>query len=160
MRSGSRFALFADMTFKHILVPTDFGEPAQHALELAITLAQKFDCDLTLLHAVWIAMPVYPVATGVAFPTQQWSDAGRQTLETAVEQLKKRHPRSEGVLTSSDPAEAIVETAKKRGADLIVMGTHGRHGLSRIFLGSVAEKTVRMSPIPVLTVPGRAEQKA
>lgn len=145
------------MTFKHILVPTDFGEPAQHALELAITLAQKFDADLTLLHAVSIPLPVYPVTTGLSFPIDQWNEAGRKALGAAMVELKKRHPRSEGVLTTSAPAQAIVDVAKNRGADLVVMGTHGRHGLSRLFLGSVAAKTVRMSSIPVLTVPEKAE---
>ena len=66
----------------------------------------------------------------------------------------------EWAVTFGDPAQAILDTAKERGADLIVMGTHGRRGLSHVLLGSVAERIVRLSPVPVLTVSGKAEREA
>jgi nucleotide-binding universal stress UspA family protein len=148
------------MTFRHILVPTDFGEPARHALDFAVTLAQQLGADLTLLHAISAPASMYPYMDAFYPPIEQWQAAGKAALDAAVAELKKRYPRSEGVLTTSDAAQGILDVAKKRGVDLIVMGTHGRRGLSRVLLGSVAEKTVRSSPVPVLTVSGKAEPRS
>jgi nucleotide-binding universal stress UspA family protein len=64
------------------------------------------------------------------------------------------------VLAHGEPWKQILEIAKERMADIIVMGTHGRRGLSRVFLGSVAEKVVRLSPVPVMTVPGKTDRRA
>jgi nucleotide-binding universal stress UspA family protein len=116
---------------QHILLPTDFGAPAQNALEVAVTLAEKLGADLTLLHSVWIPATLYPYADGLYLPIDAWNAAARRALDEALADLKKRYPRSEGLLTTHDPAQAILEVAKSRHADLIVMGTHGRHGLSR-----------------------------
>jgi nucleotide-binding universal stress UspA family protein len=142
------------MTFKHILVPTDFGEPSERAVDVAVDLAEKLGADLLLLHAVWIPASLYPYADGLYLPIDEWNRAGTTALDAAVAGLKTRYPRIEGLLATNDPAQAILEIAKKHGSDLIVMGTHGRRGLSRLFLGSVAAKIVRMSPVPVLTVAG------
>jgi nucleotide-binding universal stress UspA family protein len=147
--------------FKHILVPTDFGEPAQHALDMAVSLAEKFDAEITLMHAVWVPTSMYPYSDALyVAPIDEWTGAARRALDSAVADLRRRYPRSTGVVVTDDPAPAILAMAKKRHADLIVMGTHGRRGLSRVFLGSVAEKTVRLADIPVLTVGGPGDAKA
>jgi nucleotide-binding universal stress UspA family protein len=137
-------------TFKNILVPTDFSEPAEQATELAILLAQKFDSKLTLLHAYEI--PSYPYADGLYWPLDDLIREAKTTLDAALAKVKERYANVEAVLGSGNPFEQILTVAKDRSCDLIAMGTHGRRGLSRIFLGSVAERVVRLSPVPVLTV--------
>jgi nucleotide-binding universal stress UspA family protein len=143
-------------TFKHLLVPTDFGDAAARALDLAISLAAPSEARITLLHSSWIPPLAYAGldAGGMYWPTDELAKAAKKELEAAVTlaKTKANYPRIEPVLVSGLPWERILSTAKERGADLIVMGTHGRHGLAHTFLGSVAEKVVRLSPIPVLTV--------
>lgn len=149
------------MTFKHILVPTDFGEPASRALESAIAVAEKFDARLTLLHASWLPPSmVTPYAEGIYWPTGDVTKAAQKELDATLAKARERYSKAEGVVLGGEPWQVILDTARERACDLIVMGTHGRHGLSRVFLGSVAEKVVRLSPVPVLTISGKAEQEA
>ena len=137
--------------FEHILVATDFGEPAQHALESAIGLARATNAKITLLHVFYIARPAYDVL--VALPIAELAGQARTALETALARAKERYPQCESLFQTGEPAEQIVESAKQLGADLVVLGTHGRHGLPRMLLGSVAEKVVRTSPVPILVIP-------
>jgi nucleotide-binding universal stress UspA family protein len=147
--------------FKHILVPTDFGEPASRALDLAIALASKFESKLTLFHASWMP-PTADVAygKGLPWPTDAYVQEAEKELAKVASRTREQFPQIESSVVKGEPWEEILRAAKERGADLIVMGTHGRRGLSRVFLGSVAEKVVRLSPIPVLTISGKAEQEA
>jgi nucleotide-binding universal stress UspA family protein len=141
--------------FKHILVPTDFGEPAEQALELAIELAGKFDAKLTLLHAY--SLPSMPYTSGLALPMEEIADAAEEALENALERARKRYPRCEGLVQAGAASERILAVTKESGVDLIAMGTHGRRGLSRFMLGSVAERIVRTSPVPVLIAADRVD---
>lgn len=145
-------------TFKHILVPTDFGEAAQCALDVAIMLGSRFDSKLTLVHAY--ELPVSGYADGLYWPADDLMRVAQETLDAALAKAKERFPKAEAVLVYGRPWAECLEVAKSRGADLIVVGTHGRHGLSRVLLGSVAEKLVRLSPIPVMTVSGKADRQA
>jgi nucleotide-binding universal stress UspA family protein len=145
-------------SFKHILVPTDFGEPAQAGLDMALSLASSADAKLTLFHAFTFLVPIYSEAAWV--PSAELERDARQALDDALSKAKKIYPRAEGALGSGDPATEILRAATKLGVDLVVIGTHGRRGLSRVLLGSVAEKVVRLSSVPVLTVPGAADRKA
>jgi nucleotide-binding universal stress UspA family protein len=138
---------------RHILVPTDFSETAMHALDVAVALATKFDAKLTLLHVYYVPPPMYGVA--FAWPVDEFASGARQELESALFTLKQRYHNSESALRSGAPGDEIVRAAKDSAADLIVMGTHGRSGLPRLILGSVAERVVRTAPVPVLTVPTR-----
>jgi nucleotide-binding universal stress UspA family protein len=81
-------------------------------------------------------------------------------LDALLQKVKDRYPKAEAAVVAGEPWLAILEAVKKQGADLIVMGTHGRRGISRVLLGSVAEKVVRLSPVPVLTISGKADQAA
>ena len=145
-------ALF--MTMSRILVPTDFSDDAEAALEYALGLAQTFGASVHLLHVV-----DDPFAAGV------WSSglyaaeiAGLQaTLVRDAEQRLQRTvpPTTVGVTSEvriGHPPRQIVDVARERGIDLIVMGTHGRTGLAHIVMGSVAERVVRLAPCPVLTL--------
>jgi universal stress protein A len=138
--------------FKHILVATDFGEHAKLAVEFALSLAAKFDAQLTLLHAQYVAPPAYDV--GVAWPVEALGSAAQKALDQALAQAKQRYPTTDAMLQVGYPADVIVKAAEKRSSDLIVIGTHGRRGVSRMLLGSVAEKVVRSAHVPVLTIPG------
>lgn len=141
--------------FRHIMVPVDFGEISEQAVDLALTMAGRFDARVTLLHVSWMPPYYYSAyAEGLAFPLDEMETAAKKLLDEALAKAKARYPRTESKIIAGEPWEKILEAAKESGADLIVMGTHGRHGVSRVFLGSVAEKVVRHSPIPVLTTAG------
>jgi nucleotide-binding universal stress UspA family protein len=148
--------------FTHVLVPTDFSEAADHALDLAIGFAELYGAALTLLHASWLPPEAYAAHAGREGEQggSDWSSdevarAARRALEAATAKVESRYPTSDAMVAFGEPWQRILECAADRGADLIVMGTHGsrRSVLAHAVLGSVAEKVVRYSPVPVLTVP-------
>ncbi len=142
-------------TFKRILVPTDFSPSAADAIELAIEMATRFDSELTLLH-VW-ELPVYPYMELVMNPaelTASIEKAAADCLASKLKEVQARLPRARSKLMMGIPWRQIVEAINELKADLLVMGTHGRRGLEHAVMGSVAEKLVRLSPVPVLTVHG------
>ena len=137
--------------FRKILCPIDFSEPSLAALDIALKMAQQNDAALCLLN-------VAPVPAGAAgfqpVPMDPYPVVEKDSREQLEKLARERMPaavRSETMVISGDPAERVLETARSIKADLIVMGTHGRRGLSHLVLGSVAERVVRESPIPVLT---------
>ena len=141
--------------FEHILVPTDFGDVANHALDLALSIASKLEARVTLLHCSWLPVPAYTgYAQGLYWPTEAMTRGAEAALEAALESARRRYSRVQGALVAGEPAGAIAEQVRERHADLIVLGTHGRRGLPRFLLGSVAEKVIRHSPVPVLIVSG------
>lgn len=144
--------------FKHVLVPIDFGQPSQTGLDIALSLVSDTEAKLTLFHAYSNLMPIYSETAWL--PTDAFEREAAKALDEALAKTKKLHSKTDAALACGDPAQEIVREAVKRGADLIVIGTHGRQGLSRVFLGSVAEKALRLSPVPVLVVPGAADRDA
>ncbi|HEX2871158.1 MAG TPA: universal stress protein [Polyangiaceae bacterium] len=142
-------------TFKHILVPTDFSPSSADAIELAIEMATRFDAELTLLH-VW-ELPVYPYMELIINPAELTASIEKAAAECLASKLKEVHarlPRARSKLSMGIPWREIVAAINESKADLLIMGTHGRRGLEHAIMGSVAEKLVRLSPIPVLTVRG------
>lgn len=147
-----------------ILVPVDFSDPSQHALDYAIELAQAFQARLFLLHV--IEPPVvggWPggMGMGAAYGEvmeQMEADASRH-LEDDVERGRKAGLTCAGEVLHGSPFQQIVEVADQKQMDLIVMGTHGHTGLKRFFLGSVAENVVRMAACPVLVTPGAEREE-
>lgn len=134
------------VAFRHVLVPTDFGEPSMRSVGTALELAQRFDARLTIVHSS-------PLAASAAYPpAPEIEHEARTALARALTRARAWVPSAQSVLVHGDPREQILEVARDRGADLIVMGTHARRGVSRALLGSVAERLVQTSPIPVLTV--------
>jgi nucleotide-binding universal stress UspA family protein len=133
---------------KTILHPTDFSERSDQAFRLACSLARDHGARLVLLH---VAPPPMTEIGGVMTP-----DPGRHD-EEYWEQLRQRQPEDprvsvERLLAEGSPGEAILRAARETGCDLIVLGTHGRTGLGRVLMGSVAEEVVRKATCPVLTV--------
>jgi nucleotide-binding universal stress UspA family protein len=141
------------MRIASILVPTDFGESSRQALDLAVDLAKKFDAKLTLVHG--FEVPVYAYS-GLGTTNVDYfvpiEESARTCLEGALRELKARCPESVALFKQGAPWRQILLASEEIGADLVVMGTHGRQGLIHAFIGSVAEKVVRLSPVPVLTV--------
>jgi nucleotide-binding universal stress UspA family protein len=139
---------------KTILVPHDFGTGSDNALSYAIELAKPLGAEIVVMHAYEIPMIGFPDGALVAT-----AELASQVLEGANLGLKKAlEARADagvplrGVVKQGPTWQTIIDTAKELGAGMIAMGTHGRHGLPRALLGSVAEKVVRSAPCPVLTV--------
>ncbi|WP_394842350.1 universal stress protein [Pendulispora brunnea] len=143
--------------FKHVLVPIDFEETSGDVIDAAITMAGKFDAKVTLVHAFFIQPLAY--ANGFYVPIEDVLREARAVLDKLADDVRQRYPKVDAVLAHGEPWSEILNAAKGLNVDLIVMGTHGRRGLSRAFLGSIAERVVRLSPVPVLTVSTRTTKK-
>lgn len=137
-----------------ILVPTDFGTGSDHALAYAVELAKALGAELTVMHAYEIPMIGFPDGAIVATPdlASRVSEGAQFGLKKTVEPFARSGVTITTLLEQGPTWRTIIEAAAKVGAGMIVMGTHGRHGLPRALLGSVAEKVVRSAPCPVLTV--------
>lgn len=145
------------MKISTILVPSDFSEDAGSALEMAKELASRLGSRLVILHAYRVDLPMATPDLGGGFilPDRFYEDlrvnATRQ-VEALAAATKKAGIAAEGIAVEDRAATAIVETAKRLPADLIVMGTRGLTGLAHVLLGSVADRVIREAPCPVLTV--------
>jgi nucleotide-binding universal stress UspA family protein len=153
------------MTIRRIFVPIDFSDSSMRALDYAIDLGRTFGAELAVLFVVepiYFATPgdLYGTSANLGMLLEEQRRTAREELKKLDERLKKRGVDAQTVLGSGVPHEVIVETAKVRKADLIVMATHGRSGLSHLLMGSVAEKVVRSATCPVLTVRGGETKKA
>lgn len=145
---------------KRILVPTDFSEPAAAALKWATTLAREFDGQLYLLHVV---PEPYAYPWGSELSTMPLTDILAQTEQSADERLRQLAAETQlppdRVVTRTvigTPVDQILATIAENGVDLVIVGTHGRGMVGHLLLGSVAERLIRRSPVPVLTVHGDA----
>jgi len=140
--------------FKQILVPVDFTDHSIAALDTAVELARAFDSKLHLLHCY----PIQPGGIspyGIAIPSSYFAEIQAAAAKHLAEWQKEHVPadiRVDAQTSSNTPSESIVEKANEIGADLIVMGTRGLSGIKHVLLGSVAERTIRFAPCPVMTV--------
>ena len=138
---------------RKILVATDFSPLAAAALDYAAELAKKFDAEIRLLHVLPIlAFHVhFPIA--VPLPAD-WVESVRQraNAELAKEATRVKEVKVTTELRDGQVHESVVSAIADFKADLVVIGTHGRRGLTHAMLGSFAERVVRHSPVPVLTV--------
>jgi nucleotide-binding universal stress UspA family protein len=141
--------------YECILVPTDGSAASRPAIEHAVSLAEIHDAAI---HAIY----VINTASFASIPTEgSWEGVsemlereGGEALEEVADAAEEAGVPVECVQIDGAPSREIVRYAEKHGCDLIVMGTHGRGGIDRLLLGSVAEKVVRSSSIPVLTMHG------
>ena len=142
------------IAIKKLLVPTDLGEYSQFALKYAAAFAEAFAAKVYVLH-VHEPYPQGAVFEGIVYDSELVAKAettARLELEAIVAQLTIRKIQAEALFATGRPYIEIVGAAKKLGVDLIVLATHGRRGVSHLVFGSNAEKVVRLSPCPVLTV--------
>jgi nucleotide-binding universal stress UspA family protein len=140
--------------FNKILCPIDSADNLTSSLDLACDVAEGPDATICLLHVI----PAFPVlAPGVSPLTISESEARARLEKLAREHLGCKVKYEIHTKIDGDPAKAILKTADELKVDSVVMATHGRKGLGRLILGSVAERVVRESPRPVLTVRPTAE---
>lgn len=148
---------------RRILHPSDFSSASRAAFTKALEMAQANRAELILAHVI---SPVVPTMNGEYISPRIIEDVMRATradAERGLAALAKRAKRP-GVrvsmrLAEGTPAGGIVKLARATRADLIVVGTHGRTGLAKLFLGSVAERVVGTAPCPVLTVRGTSRSR-
>ena len=149
------------LAIQRILVATDFTETSDRALDFGIELARKFDASITLVHAYQI--PAMGFADGGyiagAEVAAQLATAAQKRLDAIVESRKTSGVASRAILREGVAWEEVNAVAKEIDANLIVIGTHGRRGLARALLGSVAENVIRTSTIPVLVIHGPRDEK-
>jgi universal stress protein A len=145
--------------FRRILHPTDFSAASRPAFQLALALARNSRASLTILHVI---APFAPTLGEGYVPPRTWESIERQVRSQAQNQLaklvaraRKAGVRATSLLQEGPSADRIARAARARRADLVVMGTHGRSGLARLVMGSVAERVVGSAPCPVLTVRAR-----
>ena len=147
------------MLAQHILVPTDFSADADQALDYAIALAQALQARLTLLHVFHLS----PLSVGEMPPAvltatlQEMETNAHQRMQATLTRVHHAGLQADSAIIEGMPFQTIIDTAQARGADLIIMGTHGRTGLIHVLMGSVAEKVVRLAPCPVLVTRGSTE---
>jgi nucleotide-binding universal stress UspA family protein len=141
--------------FRRILHPTDFSRASAPARRRAVTLARACRAPLVLLHVMTPPSPFI----GEGTPPSSYVDllilarrSAKRRLATALARARRERVRAQAIFAEGLPADEILRAARRTRADLIVMGTHGRSGVSRVFMGSVAERVVRESRCPVLTV--------
>ena len=141
--------------FHRILIATDFTPASQPAIEKGLALAKETGSELMIAHAC--ARPNMAQADFVAPGIyDEWETNIRASVEAKLEPIlesaKKQGIDARPLVLTGSPEDAIAEAAQTNAADLVVMGTHARTGVSRMFLGSVASRVIATAPCPVLTV--------
>ena len=144
---------------RRIVHPTDFSRASSAAFKRAVELAKGNRAELLLVHVLSSAVPI--IADGYVSP-EVYDDMaaavradGQKHLDALVKKAKRAGARARGLLLEGVPHERIARAARSKKADLVVIGTHGRTGFAKLFLGSVASRVLALSPCPVLTVRGK-----
>jgi nucleotide-binding universal stress UspA family protein len=146
---------------RRVLHPTDFSKASAAAFTRALAEAKQQRSELLVAHVLAPIIPVAGAGEGYISPSayEQMSESARTWAQKQMDRLlakaKAARVRARGMLLEGVAHEQIVRTAKRQGAGLIVIGTHGRTGVARFFLGSVAARVAATAPCPVLTVRGR-----
>lgn len=148
------------MRITHILVPTDFSGSSREATDYAIDLARACQAKITLLHVIVDPVVYIPALGGYTPEPRDMEEFSETALGEWIAADDAAGLTIEREWVHGNPVTSILDVAKKRGCDLVVMGTHGRGPVSHLLVGSVAERVVRRSKVPVLTVhPACAEEQ-
>lgn len=148
--------------FKKILFCTDFSENSHYAFTYALDLSKTYKSSLLILHVT--PPPVHPEQLSIYLPAEKFEELKKFQREEMDHLLKENYLKKlssfknfKVLFKEGEPFVEIIRLARRESVDLIVMGTHGRTGLDHVFFGSTAEKVVRKSPCPVMTVrlPGK-----
>lgn len=144
---------------RRLLHPTDFSSASKAAFKRAVAMAKTDRAQLLLLH---VLAPPMPIAGEGYIPPNVYEDLEASARKYAEKQLaalqaraRKAGVRSTSLIRDGVAHEQIARAARSKKADLIIMGTHGRTGFAKFFLGSVASRVAATAPCPVLTVRGR-----
>jgi nucleotide-binding universal stress UspA family protein len=142
------------INLKTILVPTDFSECSDEAVRYGLELGRRFGARVHLLHVVQDPVTQPWAAEGFSVPlfdvVDEWQKQAEQRLRAAIAEEDRTRVTVSSVVAT--PYAEILDYAARNQVDLIVMGTHGRGGVSHMLLGSIAERVIRRAPCPVLTV--------
>ncbi len=147
------------MRLRHLVVPVDFSDPSRAAFTRAMQLAEQFEAELVLLHSVPVTP--YPVAAEFGIPisaldrAEEYADA---KMKGWAREAQERGVAVSARTVETPPVDAIHQAVCESQAELVVMGTHGHSGIQHLFLGSVAERTLRTATCPVLAVKEPAER--
>ncbi len=142
----------------HVLYASDFSSASRRAFDTALELAQSLNAKLTIVYALAPVVTVpdeyidAPTLDQLDKQARQWS---ARELERLAARAKKSGVRASVLLRDGDPADEILRACRATKSDVIVVGTHGRRGLRKLFLGSVAERVIAMASCPVVTVRGQ-----
>lgn len=141
--------------FKSILFATDFSESSDHAFQYALSLARKFESRLGIIHVINEPVDL----RGFYVPHISFDKLEEEIEQGALKMMEKfcrdhaqGYDRIETFVVPGIPYDEIIKKAGEVAADLVIVGTHGRTGLDHVLFGSTAEKVVRKSPIPVMTI--------
>ncbi len=129
--------------FKTILVPTDGSEYAGRAEDVAISLANKYDARI---------VGVYVIDEKLIYPYDVLEDEGKSILKNLSDKAKEKGVVVDEILVFGDPRKDLITITKRMNADIVVIGTHGKKGLEKLLLGSVAESILKSVDAPVLLV--------
>lgn len=154
--------------YEHVLVPTDGSEAAQKAVDQAVDIASKYGATVHALYVIDVNATSYSlgseqvdrIRSGRLDEMPEVKAAAEEATGYVADAARERGVVVEEHVTTGEPARAIRKFVEENDIDLVVMGSHGRSGLSRVVLGSVAEKVLRRTRLPVLVVDsdeGRAE---
>lgn len=138
-----------------ILVAVDFSDSSDNAFQLGLSMADKFDAKLLILHVINEPVDLrgfYVPHISFEKLEEEVMLGARKMMDAFCERNVSGYDKYESIIVPGLAHEQIIDQATQRSADLIVLGTHGRTGLDHVLFGSTAEKVVRKSPIPVLTV--------
>lgn len=143
--------------YDRILLPTDGGPTTDRALEHAANLAGTYDAELHIVYVIDSTAFATDIETGTI--VEEFEHLGESIVDDVTARAREYDlERVVPVIVRGTPSEKVLEYSADHGIDLIVMGTHGRTGLPRYLLGSIAEKIVRRSDAPVLTVRTGADE--
>lgn len=138
---------------KHVVVPVDGSDQSKHALEFVF---EEFpDATVVLFHVINPTHAGYGAQAGIPSFSEEWYEEAEERAEELFDETRRLAPGTVTIETAIEvgqPARSIVEYLEENEVDQVVMGSHGREGISRVLLGSVAETVVRRSPIPVTVV--------
>jgi nucleotide-binding universal stress UspA family protein len=152
-QSGTKLQEAVMLPARTILHPTDFSAHSEYAFRIACALAHDYEARLIVVHVLH-AVPPARTDGGGGQARSPWPDEHRSSLWEKLERLPLHYPgvRIERRLVEGGIAEEILRMAEEYRCDLVVMGTHGRTGLDRMLMGSVAEEVLRRARCPVLAV--------
>ena len=143
------------ISIKLVLIPTDFSEYSKAALPYAVDISRKYGAKLVILH-IFDEELLSPIFFETGKTAKEYFERLQNRFEAAVEDflsgVNTDGIELEAELGNGTPFVEIIRFAKENGADIIVMGTHGRTGIAHTLLGSVTEKVVRKSPCPVMVI--------
>lgn len=147
-------------SFKKLLIPVDFSSHSERAVDYGCVIGKKFSAGVILMHVIEPFQYSVTDTLKLIDHRRALQTLAESLLDNLEKTLREKGVRAQAVLGSGIPYREILHHAEEQKVDLIVMGTHGRTGLERLVLGSVAEKVVRTAPCPVMTVPLPRDEEA